>query len=935
MESTHGQGQDSQGQDPGPGPARLVGRSGQTARLSEALEGARTGGGGAAVLLRGEAGIGKTALLEWTAGRAAEAGFTVLRAVGSEAEREYAFSGLHQVLWPLLEQVRDLPPHQRDVLEHALGVRPGLPPGGFTVGASALALLAAAARSRPLLLLVDDLHWVDSSSIAVFAFLHRRIAALPVVIVSASRPEDSTVEAWSMHPVEVGALSSAEAGELLDLRHPGLAGTTAARLLDEAGGNPLALVELPRQLRRGQLRGIVPLPEQLPLGRRLERLFADRLAGLTRAAERVLLLAALAGPGAAEGSAAWLRAVGEDVESVLESLEASGLARLDSAGRLGFRHPLVRRAVISRASGARQREAHRLLAEGLTADDPRRLVHESSAALLPDDDLAARLQEAGHRLVRRGGDAEAALLLDRSAALTADPADRARRLTWAAVAAARGGQLRHTARLVEEIGRGPVPADIAPLFSYAVVYVDQSHRVEFESSVELLPGTIEALSRPGAEGFGGLAEQAYFKLLLAAVYTGDARAWQVLAEYRGQVSPLARLCHRAWSDPARTAHGVPGLLTALLDGLDRGQEAGAAWLLLWTAAAVDAADGPLRRRFAGQHGYATRGSVAKAEVYRAYLRGRWNEDATCLHEAEAAEELGYHCNALLFRHYHAHFLAGRGDEEGLREADRRIRPVAERAGMRFVTDQLDHLHALASLAHGRDEDAYGQLSALMRPGELPAALPWFHLPFLDLVEAAVRTGRRAKAAAHVAAGRAARMDEISGHHAFLLAAAEAIAADDRHAAALFEAACAVPGARRWVFTFARLQLAHGLRLRARGCRDADALLGEARRTFEELGAAPWADRCAGPPGAAEARSGGLRGGPGSRPLTGQEVRIARLAATGLGPAEIGERLGTGPQAAEAGLAKALAKLGVAGPPALAPALTAAGLLGPVAVPQAR
>ncbi|MFJ3793434.1 BTAD domain-containing putative transcriptional regulator [Kitasatospora sp. NPDC090091] len=869
----------------GPDPARLVGRAEQTALLAAALEGARSGAGGTAVLLRGEAGIGKSALLEWTAGRAERAGFTVLRAVGSEAEREYAFSGLHQVLWPLLERTHDLPPHQREVLEHALGVRPGAPPGGLTVGAAALALLAAAARARPLLVLVDDLHWVDSSSVAVFAFLHRRVAALPVVIASASRPEDSTVEAWSMQPVEVGALSSAEAGELLELRHPGLAAVAAARLLADAGGNPLALVELPRQLRPGQLRGIDPLPDHLPLGQRLDRLFGDRLAGLTPAAERVLLLAALAGSGTAEGTASWLRAAaGEDAESVLETLEATGLARLDPVGRLAFRHPLVRRGVISRASGPRRREAHRLLAGCLAADDPRRLVHEAGAALLPDADLAARLQEAGHRLVRRGGDAEAALLLDRSAALTADPADRARRLTWAAVAAARGGQLRHTARLVEEIGRGPVPADIAPLFSYAVVYVDQSHRVEFGSSVELLPGPVEALTRPGAESFGGLAEQAYFKLLLAAVYTGDARAWQVLQDHRPHVSPLARLCHRAWSDPARTAHGVPGLLTALLDGLDRGQEAGAAWLLLWTAAAVDAADGPLRRRFAAQHGYATRGSVAKAEVYRAYLRGRWDEAPGCLHEAEAAEELGYHCNALLFRHYHAHFLAGRGDEAGLHAAEERIRPVATRAGMRFVTDQLDHLRALAALAHGRDEEAYHRLTSLMRPGELPPGLPWFHLPFLDLVEAAVRTGRRAEAAAHVAAGEAARIGEISAHHAFLLAAAAALAADDRQADARFAAAYAVPGARGWVFPYARLRLADGLRLRALGRPGAGEALREARRAFEELGAEPWARRCADQTGGGIPRQAG---GPGAgepfrRPPTGQELRVARPAATGLG-----------------------------------------------------
>ncbi|MGI5526002.1 BREX system ATP-binding domain-containing protein [Streptomyces syringium] len=962
----------------------LVGRQREMALLSRALDDARTGAGGSATLLRGGAGIGKTALLEWAQTRAREAGFAVLRAVGAEAEAELAFGALHQVLWPLLECSEALPPRQREALECALGLRDGLPPNGFTVGASALTLLAEAARRQPLLLVVDDLHWVDSSSATVFAFLHRRTADLPLVIVSATRPDGAASEGWPTHPVDVGALAPKDAGALLRQRHPELAASTVGRVLQEAAGNPLALVELPRQLHEDHLKGIVPLPERLPLGRRLEGLFTGRLRSLSAPAARTLLLTALGGgPAAGDAGAWWYGAVGavgpvgttqsagavgasapagtaglvgsaktgggtataesaETVgtaatagptgtiaaalteppetaaEAVLDEIEASGLARLDASGRLVFRHPLVRSAVISTARGPERREAHRILAAALAADDPRRLVHEASSALVPDEGLAARLQEAGRRIARRGGDAEGALLLDRAAALSTDPASRARRLTWAAVMAARSGRLAYTARLVEELRRAPVPSDIAPLFAYAVVYVDQGHRMDFESSFTLLPEALDALSAPGAESFGGLAEQVFFKLLLAATYTDDARAWRALEAHLGNVSPMARLCHRAWSDPARTARGASEELRALAEGMSEEQEAGGAWLLLWTASAVDLADGDMWRRFTGHHAYATQGSIAKARCYQDFLRGRWDAADDCLREAEAAEELGYHCNALLFRQYYAHFAAGRGDEEGLREIERRIGPVAQRARLRFVTDHLTHLRALVALAHGRHEDAYCDLSSLTPPGVLPRGLPWFHLPFFDFVDAAVHTGRRQEAQAHIAAGRAARMAEISAHHAFLLAAATALAAADEEADARYRDAYAVPGAEQWVFELARLRLAHGSWLRRHRRGEAHDVLREALRAFRGLRAGPWEELCARELRAAGHQVGTATGGYAL--LTGQELRIAELAATGLTNKDIGTRLRLSPRTVAAHLYKIFPKLGITSRAALAQAL---------------
>ncbi|RSO29947.1 helix-turn-helix transcriptional regulator [Streptomyces sp. WAC 06725] len=930
----------------------LVGRRSERVLLQRALDDARSGSGGSTTVLRGDPGIGKTALLDWVTARAGRDGFTVLRAGGDEAGTGIAFGALHQVLRPLLEHVRALPRRQRAALESALGLCDPEFSDGFMVGASVLALLAEETRRRPVLVLVDDLHWVDSSSAAVLVFLRQRIADLPLALVGTSRPigtssaagtspptgtshpAGSVLEGWPAHLVDIGALSDHDSRALLRRRHPELAAATARRVLDEAAGNPLALTELPGRLEDEHRRGVVPLPERLPLGERLEALFAQGLRSLPEEATRALLRTALddAGTGALPGPVP-----GRDrVERVLGPIEASGLARLDPTGRLVFRHSLVRSAVIAAASEADRRAAHRTLARRLRADDPRRLLHEASAAEGPDERLAARLQEAGTRMALRGGDAEGALLLDRAASLSSDAGDRVRRLTWAAVMSARGGRLAYAAKLVGELKRAPVPEDVAPLFAYAVVYVDQSHHVDFASSFSLLPTALAALTASGAPGsggspgpaFGDLVEQMFFKLLLASVYTGDTRGWETLERYREYVSPAARLCHRAWADPPRTAHGAEAELRRMVAHRTARGETGHAWLLLWAATAVDGGDPDLWRLSGGEHAYATQGSVAKARCHQDFLRGRWDTAGDCLREAETAEELGYHCNALLFRHYHAHFLAGRGDERGLREARARIEPVARRARMRFVTDHLERLGALAALAHGRHEEAYTRLRGMMSPGDLPRGLSWFHLPFFDFVYAALRCGRRTEARAHVAAGQAARMGDISAHHAFLLAAATALTAGDDEADeaeavgeadAAYAAACAVPGADRWVFDLARLRLAHGSRLLRQGRHtDAGDPLRAALTAFTRLGAAPWAEQCRSALRGADGSRDSMAAGPAE--LTAQELRIARLVATGLTNKEVGAALHLSPRTVGAHLYRAFPKLGITSRAALARAL---------------
>ncbi|MFF0739070.1 AAA family ATPase [Streptomyces sp. NPDC004111] len=964
----------------GSGGALFVGRQRERRLLERALDSARSAATGSALALRGEAGIGKTALLDWAAARAEERGFTVLRAAGHESETGVAFGALTQVLGPLWPDAGDgtaggladvLHGGQREALEKVLGLSAGLPPDGFMVGASALALLAALARGRPVLVLVDDLHWVDSSSAAVLAFVGQRICGLRAVLVCTGRPGASAWEGWSGHPVDIGALSGEDSRALLRHWHPGLAGSTVDRVTAEAAGNPLALAELPGQLAHEQRSGVVPLPDQLPLGQRLEALFVRRLEALGPHARELLLRAALDSAGAAGAAGGFVRGphgAGSGAERLLARVEASGLARLDDTGRLVFRHPLVRSAVIASASENEKRLAHSELAARMRGNDPRRLLHEASAAEGPDEPLAVRLQEAGTHMSLCGGDAEAALLLDRAAALSARPDDRVRRLTWAAVMSARGGRLAYAARLVDALREERVPPDIAPLFAYAVVYVDQSHHIDFASTFELLPGALAALRdagpRPAGTGAaprdgavaGGvraphdLVEQMVFKLLLASVYTGDPRGWEALELHRDHLSPAARLCLRAWADPPRTAHGAQGELRGLVARASACGETGNAWLLLWAATAVDGGDADLWRLFSGEHAYATQGSVAKARCHQAFLEGRWETAGDALAAAETAAELGYHCNALLFRHYHAHFLAGRGDERGLRAVRAGIDRTAEQSRMRYVTEHLDRLEALVALAHGRHEEAYARLRRTMPPGgpaELPHGPSWFHVTLFDFVVASVRTGRRAAALAQVAAGRAARMDEISAHHAFLLAAATALTAsgvsdtDDAAADAAYAAACAVPDAGRWVFDLARLRLEHGSRLRRRGrAAEAGEPLRAALRAFEELDAAPWADRCqaelrtaAGAPAkASPAATGSPRSAPPAASdrsatttaapagLTDRELRIARLVATGLTNKEVGAELGLSPRTVAAHLYRIFPKLGITSRAALARAL---------------
>ena len=415
------------GGDSAPGGLVLRGRRHECAVLDALLNGARNGRSGVLVL-RGEAGIGKTALVEYAVKSATD--LTVLHAAGSEAEMELAFAALHQLCGPLLDRLDGLPGPQRDALATTFGLSAGAPPDRFFVGLAVLGLLSNAAQERPLLCVIDDAQWLDRASAQALAFVARRLLAEPVVMLFAAREPSDLLAA--LPELVVGELGDADARALLASVIPGrLDERIKDQLLAETRGNPLALLELPRGLSAAKLAGGFGLPGALSLQSRIEESFLARLEAVPGEAQRLLVVAA-ADP---TGDPALLWRAAEQLGitgSALEAAQSTGLIEID--GRVRFRHPLVRSAAYRAAPPDQRRRVHRALADATDAqaDPDRRAWHLAEAAAGPDEDVAAELERAAGRAQARGGLAAVAAFLERAAALTPDPVRRAQRALAAA-----------------------------------------------------------------------------------------------------------------------------------------------------------------------------------------------------------------------------------------------------------------------------------------------------------------------------------------------------------------------------------------------------------------------------------------------------------------------------------------------------------------------
>jgi DNA-binding CsgD family transcriptional regulator len=438
------------GDSPLAGPV-LRGRRDECAVLDVLLDGARNGQSGVLVL-RGEAGVGKTALVEYAIESAA--GLTVLQATGCEAEMELAFAALHQLCAPVLDRLDGLPGPQRDALATTFGLSAGAVPDRFFVGLAVLGLLSGAAEDRPLLCVIDDAQWLDLASAQALAFVARRMLAEPVVMLFAAREPNDLLAV--LPDLVVGELGDADARALLASVIPGrLDERIADQLLAETRGNPLALLELPRGLSAAQLAGGFGLPGALSVQGRIEESFLARLEALPRDAQRVLWVAAAEPTG--DPTLLW-RAVERlgITGSALELARTAGLIEID--GRVRFRHPLVRSAAYRAVPPDERRRVHQALADATDAqtDPDRRAWHLAEAAAGPDEDVAAELEQAAGRAQGRGGLAAAAAFLERAVALTPAPSRRAQRALAAAQTKFEAGALDDALALVGTAEAGAV-----------------------------------------------------------------------------------------------------------------------------------------------------------------------------------------------------------------------------------------------------------------------------------------------------------------------------------------------------------------------------------------------------------------------------------------------------------------------------------------------
>ncbi len=432
-------------------PPALLDRQPERAVLDNLLRDLRSGRG-RALVVRGEAGVGKSALLEYAVGAAAE--MRVARAAGAESEMELAFAGLHLLCVPLLDRLEGLPAVQRDALGVALGLREGGPPDAFLVGVAVLTLLAEVAEERPLLCVVDDAQWLDRASAQVLAFAARRLLAEPVGLVFAAREPGG--QFGGLADLEVRGLPDRDARVLLgSVARFRLDEQVRDRIVAEADGNPLALLELPRGLSLTQLAGGFGLAGGQPVPARIEQGFRRRIEALP-AGTRSLMLVAAAEP-AGDPVLVW-RAAGRlgIPASAAEAARAGGLVEIGT--RVRFRHPLVRSAVYSAASLEERQAAHLALAEVTDRDrDPdRRAWHLAAAAPGPDEEVAAELGRSAGRAQARGGMAAAAAFLQRAVELTAEPARRSERVLAAVQGSLQAGAFDAAAELLSTAMAGPL-----------------------------------------------------------------------------------------------------------------------------------------------------------------------------------------------------------------------------------------------------------------------------------------------------------------------------------------------------------------------------------------------------------------------------------------------------------------------------------------------
>ena len=896
----------------------LFGRDAERALIGALLDEARASRSGA-LTLRGEAGVGKTVLLEDARERAD--GLHVLSARGVQSESELPFAALHQLLRPALGRLDRLPAPQAAALRSALGLADGGAQERFLIYSGCLSLLSELAEERPVLCIVDDAHWLDEGSADALQFVARRLDAEGVVLLFAAREgEDRRCEAPDVPSRLVDGLDSAAAAALLAGAAPSASPQVRERLLEQTHGNALALVELPSALSAAQLAGDEPLPAALPMTRRLERVFHERVERLP-ATTRLALLAAAADD--SERAAVVERAV-STLSSGAFTLDEAEQARLLSVvdGRVVFRHPLVRSAVYGAATSSERRAVHWALAAALEGDEEqadRRAWHLASSALEPDPAIVEALDEAAERAVERGAHGAAAKALERAAALSERSA-RAPRLARAAVLTSLTGHDAQAVALAEQAA--PLTAD--PELRAQCAFVMGIAALRIGRPRDMLPALVAAAGEVAPHDTSRAAD-----LLMMAT----SCAW--LSGVPASVQEIARIAALVIpeTDDATTTFftDVIGGFAAMMAGdhATAAKRLGAAvnhgaltdvprHTLLANLAAIWLGDDEAAAALAGRTISLARargevGSLADALAARSaqlILAQRYSEAAVAAHEAAAlARELNASNVLLLPQAVLAIIAAIQGRHEESRRYGEEVVAIATEKALPNRAALATYALAIGDVNQGRWVEALERFDTMAEQGAGDRDPVMAALMVPDKVEAAVRAGRPDVAREALALFEAWATHSGARFAAPRLEGCRALLAEGDEATAHFEAMLALADDAR-PLDLARMRMHYGEHLRRERRRtDARTQFRAALATFEGYHAEALAERAR-----AELRATGesarKRDPSTIDELTPQELQIARFVADGLSNKEVAAQLFLSPRTIDAHLRKVFTKLGI-------------------------
>jgi DNA-binding CsgD family transcriptional regulator len=894
---------------------QLLGREREQAAIDRLEESARGGSGGTVVVL-GEPGVGKTALLEFAVGAAQ--GLRVIRTVGVEGEIELPYAALQRLCAPIERLLERLPEPQGEALGVAFGLRAGPAPSAVLVGLAVTGLLSEGGAEQPLLVVVDDAQWLDRASAQAIAFAARRLEVSRVALVLATREGDALLA--GLPQLRIGNLGHRDARALLASALPApLDDQVLDRIVVEMDGNPLALVELPRLMTPTQLAGGFGLPAAVPVHQGIEDRFADRVSSLPSDARRLMLVAAADPTG--DTALLWRAAASLRIpKSAARAAASSGLVSFSDG--FAFRHPLVRSAVYRAATAEELGDAHRALAEATDAatDPDRRAWHRASATIAPDDDVADELVGSAGRAQARGGKAAAAAFMWRAANLTVDPGRRAARTLAAAEAKQHSGALDGALTILEAAEAGPLDelgrarAEVLRArISFAADRGNKAPAMFLAAARRLEPLDIR------------LARETYLDALTAAVFAGrlagtcDARQ-VAMAALTAPPSPtptravdllLDALALLITEGPAATPTVRDALDAFSADEGRSAEDAGRLWLagrtagFIWDYERWDSLTS-LQVRVARDSGALA--DLALALSTRVGVQLFAGQVAAAESLVEEAAALGDASDERIVPTYGALSSAAfRGREQDFRRLiDRSIEGFASRGEGLGLT--LTHW-ATAALYNslGRYDDAFeAAAQAAVDPREL-----WFStFALIELVEAASRSGRPDQAVDALAVLTESTQASGTAWAIGVEARSRALLSDGDAAEGLYQEAIRQLESARVPLDIARAHLVYGEWLRRQGRRvDARDHLRQASASFTSFGMEAFAER---------SRIELLATGEQARKrtvesvdqLTPQEAEVSRLAARGDTNREIAGQLFISPNTVEYHLRKVFRKLGV-------------------------